>query len=171
MQEKQKDKEKGFTLIELLVVIAIVAVLATAVISSSNTARAKGRDAKRISEMKSLQKALDLYFDTCGGYPKIAAPGPAYADIGAAGGLLTSTQDGTCAASATTFGTYMSVLPANPSPGGATYKYCSTDEGAAIGAGSCNNTKGASYQITFALEGDTGSLSFGTHTATPSGIL
>ncbi|HEY4518909.1 MAG TPA: type II secretion system protein [Candidatus Paceibacterota bacterium] len=61
---KYFKKNKGFTLIELLVVIAIIAVLASIVLVSLNTARVKGRDARRIADIKSLQVALELYYDS-----------------------------------------------------------------------------------------------------------
>ena len=53
-----KNFSKGFTLIELLVVIAIIGVLSSVVLASLNSARAKGRDAKRKAEMVSIQTAL-----------------------------------------------------------------------------------------------------------------
>lgn len=55
------NKTKGFTLIELLVVISIIAVLSSTVYASLNSARAKARDAKRISEVRQLKTALELY--------------------------------------------------------------------------------------------------------------
>lgn len=63
------NKKQGFTLIELLVVIAIIGILSSVVLASLNTAREKARDAKRISDVKQLQLALELYFDSNGGYP------------------------------------------------------------------------------------------------------
>jgi prepilin-type N-terminal cleavage/methylation domain-containing protein len=46
---------KAFTIIELLVVISIIGILATIVLASLSTSRAKGRDARRIADMKSIQ--------------------------------------------------------------------------------------------------------------------
>ncbi|HWO07315.1 MAG TPA: type II secretion system protein [Candidatus Paceibacterota bacterium] len=57
------NRERGFTLIELLVVIAIIGILSSVVLASLNSARQKGRDARRISDLKQLQLALELYYD------------------------------------------------------------------------------------------------------------
>lgn len=62
-------KNKGFTLIELLVVIAIIGLLATIVLVSLNTARAKARDANRIADLKQIQLAVEMYYDDNGSYP------------------------------------------------------------------------------------------------------
>lgn len=61
--------KKGFTMIEILVTISLVGLLAVIVLASVGTARAKARDAKRISELQQLQKALELYFDRHEYYP------------------------------------------------------------------------------------------------------
>ena len=57
------SRNKGFTLIELLVVIAIIGILSSVVLASLNTAREKARDARRISDIKNLQLALELHAD------------------------------------------------------------------------------------------------------------
>jgi len=64
-------RNKGFTLIELLVVIAIIGILSSVVLASLNSAREKSRDAKRVSDIKQLQLALELYFDTNSSYPDL----------------------------------------------------------------------------------------------------
>lgn len=61
--------KRGFTLIELLVVISIIGLLSSVVLGSLNTARAKARDARRFSDMKQVQLALELYRDKYGNYP------------------------------------------------------------------------------------------------------
>ncbi|MBI3273715.1 MAG: type II secretion system protein [Candidatus Colwellbacteria bacterium] len=61
--------KKGFTLIELLVVIAIIGILASIVLASLNSARIKSRDARRIADIKQIQLALELYFDSSASYP------------------------------------------------------------------------------------------------------
>ncbi|PIR41262.1 MAG: hypothetical protein COV31_02555 [Candidatus Yanofskybacteria bacterium CG10_big_fil_rev_8_21_14_0_10_46_23] len=65
----RRNKEKGFTLVELLVVIAIIGVLSTLLLLQLGTARAKARDAKRISDINNLRSAVELYFDDFGQYP------------------------------------------------------------------------------------------------------
>jgi len=67
-----KRTARGFTLIELLVVIAIIGILSSVVLASLNDARTKSRDAKRVADVKQLQLALELYFDSNGGYPTTA---------------------------------------------------------------------------------------------------
>lgn len=65
-----KSVSRGFTLIELLVVIAIIGILSAVVLASLNTARIKGQDAARISDVKSLETALALYYSFYGTYPQ-----------------------------------------------------------------------------------------------------
>lgn len=73
------NRQKGFTLIELLVVIAIIGILSSVVLASLNTAREKSRDARRISDVKQLQVALEFYFDDNRTYPaNLALLSPSY---------------------------------------------------------------------------------------------
>jgi prepilin-type N-terminal cleavage/methylation domain-containing protein len=60
----KKQKTKGFTLIELLVVIAIIGLLASIVLVSLNTARQKARDSRRLTDIRQVALALELYADS-----------------------------------------------------------------------------------------------------------
>ena len=50
-------------------VIAIIGILYSVVLASINSTRAKARDANRISDIKQIQIALELYRETNGTYP------------------------------------------------------------------------------------------------------
>lgn len=70
-QDMSRNKNKGFTLIELLVVIAVIGLLAGIVLVSLNIVRKKARDAKRISDLKQIYLAMQLYYDDNNTYPAI----------------------------------------------------------------------------------------------------
>lgn len=66
-------KRKGFTLIELLVVIAIIGILAAMILVAVSGARAKARDSRRKSDLRSFKSALAQYFTDNDAYPATAA--------------------------------------------------------------------------------------------------
>jgi prepilin-type N-terminal cleavage/methylation domain-containing protein len=53
------DRRRAFTLIEVLVAISIVAILATIASYAFGTARRKGSDARRISDINTVMKAMN----------------------------------------------------------------------------------------------------------------
>lgn len=139
--------KKGFTLIELLVVIAIIALLSTLAVVALGSARQKARDAKRLSDIKQVQTALELYYTDKNGYPSGTA-----LVLGSTNAICLNADGFTTVNCASP---YMGQVPANPSPNGTDYTY---------------NLSGSTYTITFTLEGTSGGLGAGVHTASPSGI-
>ena len=139
-------KQRGFTLIELLVVIAIIGLLSTLAVVALNNARQKARDARRISDVKQIQTALELFYNDENGYPDGATSGET---VGA----------GTALTGPTSTVTYMSLIPTPPTPPTAITAYTYNDTEAE-----------ASYTLNYVLEGPAGGLVAGAHTATPAGI-
>lgn len=135
-----KDKKSGFTLIELLVVIAIIGILASVVLVSLNTARQKARDSRRVADLRTVQLAIAMFYDTTNAYLPVAAAG----DMGI---VTTNAVVGTCASGsivATCLTPYVqgAKLPCDPSlvsgscaaAGGNGYTYYGTTSTYHIGA-------------------------------------
>ena len=113
-RSRQLHTQSAFTLIELLVVIAIIGVLASVVLASLNTAREKARDAKRLSEMKEMEKALNIYYADNGHYPYEVD-----ANTGSTGTICTSCTGGIN----TILKQYMGGVPQDPINDSTNYYY------------------------------------------------
>ena len=137
----------AFTLIELLVVIAIIGILSTLSMVSLGSARQKARDTRRVSDIRQIQTALEMYAinSTAGGYPVTTSAnikGYCLDDAGfspACGSVV-----------------FMKKIPANPTPSGTDYIYSSSD--------------GLTYTLTYYLESKVSSIGPGAATATPGSI-
>ena len=95
---------KGFTLVELLVVIAIIGLLAGIVIASLNGSRKKGRDARRVADIRAIQLAVESYFQVCNQFPP---------------NIHNTSINTGC--SGTNLGTYLPAIPVDPL--GVAYSY------------------------------------------------
>jgi len=123
-----KINKKGFTLIELLVVIAIIGLLSTMAIVALNGARRKARDARRVSDIKQIQTALELFQNDNSDYPDGTSDGQ-------------KMEAGTALSDGTT--TFMASIPDDPTSDYA-YTYYYGDS--------------SSYALDFRLEAPTGGL-------------
>ncbi len=64
-----KNYKNAYTLIEMLMVVAIIGVLASSILIGLGSTRAKARDSRRITDLKSTQTALELYYSKYNAYP------------------------------------------------------------------------------------------------------
>jgi len=142
--------KKGFTLIELLVVIAIIGLLSTLSVLALNSARARSRDAKRITDIKQIQTALEMYYNDAGYYP-------ATTDVEAGDAIATGSN------------TYMTKIPTAPTPiDGAV---CVTgDKNTYLYNYTGSSGFGGTYTLRYCLGAATGGVAAGINTATPAGI-
>lgn len=60
---------RGFTLIEMLIVVAIIGILSSIVLVGLGPVQRQGRDARRISDLRQTQTALELYYNKNAQYP------------------------------------------------------------------------------------------------------
>ncbi len=145
-------KRRGFTIIELLVVLAIIAIIASVVLALFGGPKAKGRDARRLSDMKEIHNALSLFVNNFGTYPDCPLVAITGVDdclskaLRDAGVMSTVPRDqvnvGTC-----------SGLPDSPDPKSSVYCYKV-------------ETNGTSFSLFYHLETDT-AQSMGWHTINP----
>lgn len=99
-----KNKRKGFTLIELLVVVAIASLLFSIVLVTLNSARAQGRDAKRMEDLRQIKNALALYYHDNGHYPM-------YPQTGGPNNFFASCSPGIWTPLETALAPYIKTLP------------------------------------------------------------
>ena len=62
-------KTTGFTLVEIVIVIAIMGIMSTIIYSDLGASRENSRDQKRVSDISTIQLALEQYFYKYGVYP------------------------------------------------------------------------------------------------------
>ena len=111
---------RGFTLIELLVVIAIIGILASVVLASLNTARAKGTDAAIKSSLNNMRAQAAIVYDNTGSYDTVCEDPTVAQAVTSAGA--------SCADGSNNAGTYAIAVDLIVTPGN---NYCVDSTGAA----------------------------------------
>ncbi len=66
----RETKKNGFTLIEIIIALFIIGLIITLANISINRIKEKGRDIKRIDNIKQIQLALEIYRRDVGSYPE-----------------------------------------------------------------------------------------------------
>lgn len=64
-----KKRNQGFTIVELLIVIVVIGILALLVITTYGGIQQKARNAKRTTDLKTVQTQLEAFFSQQGYYP------------------------------------------------------------------------------------------------------
>ncbi len=67
----KKRGHRGFTIVELLIVIVVIGILALLVITTYSGIQAKARNAKRQTDIQSLQTQIEAFFSQNGFYPSL----------------------------------------------------------------------------------------------------
>lgn len=143
-----KHFRRGITLIELLIVITIIGILAGAFGISVSKWRAKSRDSQRLTDIRTIQQGLTLYYhrsEYSGEYP--------VADVYITGSDAVSTTLINSEA--------MTIVPADPlNTGNYRYHYCSLE--------ACTGeSDGDSYYIEYWMETGSAGKTQGQNFATP----
>ena len=141
---KNISGRRGFTLIEVLIVVAIVGLLASVVLVGLAPAQRRGRDARRLTDLKEMQTGLELYYNKCGYYPGTAQasnPCGAWSAVADWNGLVAALQGSSLG---------ITQLPKDPSSN-RSYDYAT-------------NNGGSSYILSAQLEDENNSV-FNNYTA------
>ncbi len=173
-----KRNQRGFTLVELLVVIAIIGLLSTIGVVSLNSARAKARDAKRLSDIRQLASIMELYFSSNQQYPFSPAAGTTLD-----GGCISEkgtvgVKNAACLADGTENPVLVAKVASAPGiPSGETYKYIGylTQTPSAASGSICDGSTGKSqclsYAMEFTLETTISGVGSGKKCLTQTGII
>lgn len=136
-------QRKGFTLIEVLIVVVIISILSGVALSLLNSGgyRQKARDSQRVSDLRKIQTALELYFGDYRVYPSSAS-----------WSVMNQTNYGA------SLGTYMSAIPSDPMQNGSG-SVCSNYTGTNYYYGYITYSSASRYYLTARMETSTANSS------------
>lgn len=128
--------KKGFTLIELLVVISIVALLSTIGLTVYSVVLKNGRDAKRQSDIRQIQSALEQYFTDNLYYPIGSGASGMQTVLDNGGQFDNQVGNPAFIPGTTQLKIYMKSVPKDPESTGTQYRYEPSKSSAWL---ACNN--------------------------------
>ena len=143
-------RQQGFTIVELLIVIVVIGILAAISIVAYNNIQQMARDGQRAQDIKTITKALEMYYIDNGKYPGISGGSTMI------NGSWATTNDVSWAKlEEALVPKYISMLPKEPRPSSANpqssgvlgYAYFSNNGGVYCGSG--NNQM---YILIYTLE-------------------
>lgn len=117
----------GFTALELLVVIAMIGIIIAIALTGLTNARERARNDSRVSNVRTVQIALEDFKTACRNYP-----------------VSLSATANNCILNAAQFGDFLPLVPVNPS--GTQFQYFAY-------AAASNPTQCIGYHLAVALEG------------------
>src|SRR5690606_1993042 len=72
------QKQKGFTIVELLIVVVVIAILAAITIVAYNGIQQQANNSRRMSDIQTADKAINMYYAQHGSYPVTGAGTSSY---------------------------------------------------------------------------------------------
>lgn len=149
-------KQKGFTIVELLIVIVVIGILAAITIVAYNGIQTRAKDATRLSDIQSINKAILAYYAVNGTYPE-ETPSP-----GTGGAEASTDTAGTFLEHLKNAG-FLSQVPLDPL-NNSNYYYSYYLYDVAWGVNGCADARGKYYVLTVnRFE----SISDGAHPSSP----
>lgn len=151
-QSLRTVQQRGFTIVELLIVIVVIGILAAITIVAYNGIQIRARDGQRVSDVATVQKAMELFYADQGRYPAPTAGGAPTWDetwVRQASCLSAGTY---CGFTLTNYTPVVSKLPNDPLDNPSTYSDSDSDYFFAYEGSDPNN-----YLIRVRLEGSNNS--------------
>lgn len=155
--------KRGMSKIEVLIVVLVIGILGLAAIIAVSSARSKTRDAVRLSDVRQMQAALELYFNDFNAYPEQTEAIP----LGQASTRCLSENGFSASCTPSLETVYMEAVAATPRKGLKNVSKCGD-----INNAYCYVGQGYVYKVEFELENNNSLLGLtkGLNCATPAEI-